>query len=61
MRYRADITAGAVKLPEGRVIAGLLLRGATNKEWPNAIYDDHVLQTRTIYGRYTDVEGFNRN
>ena len=27
MRYRADITAGALKLPESRVVADLLIRG----------------------------------
>ena len=26
MRYKADITAGALKLPESRLIADLLLR-----------------------------------
>jgi hypothetical protein len=28
MRYKADIIAGALKLPESRIIADLLLRGA---------------------------------
>jgi len=47
MRYKADITAGALKLPESRVIAGLLLRGVSDKEWRQAIYDDNILQTRS--------------
>jgi len=34
MLYRADITAGALKLPESRVVAGMLLRGAENGQWP---------------------------
>ena len=47
MRYHADITAGALKLPESRVVAGLLLRGVSDKEWRKAIYDDNVLQARS--------------
>ena len=27
MRYRADITAGSLKVPESRIIADMLLRG----------------------------------
>ncbi len=66
MRYRADITAGALKLPESRVVAGLLLRDVSDKEWRNAIYDENVLQTRSdktakrisvlIRGRLSQVE-----
>lgn len=47
MRYRADITAGALKLPESRVIAGLLTRGLTSQGWREAIYERNVLQTRS--------------
>lgn len=47
MLYSADITAGALKVPESRVIAGLLLRGVTDKEWRKAIYDQNVLQARS--------------
>lgn len=47
MRYSADITAGALKVPESRVIAGLLLREVTDREWRKAIYDENVLQTRS--------------
>lgn len=47
MRYSADITAGALKVPESRVIAGLLLRDVTDREWRKAIYDENVLQTRS--------------
>jgi len=47
MGYRADITAGALKLPESRVIATLLIRGLTSQGWREAIYEQNVLQTRS--------------
>ncbi len=47
MRYRADITAGALKLPESRVIADLLIRGLTPQGWREAIHEQNVLQTRS--------------
>jgi hypothetical protein len=47
MRYRADITAGALKLPESRVIAGLLLCGVSDEQWRKAIHEDNVLQVRS--------------
>lgn len=47
MRYRADITAGSLKVPESRVIADLLLRGVNGKDWETAIVGENVLQTRT--------------
>jgi hypothetical protein len=47
MRYRADITAGALKVPESRIIADLLLRGLDETGWKEAIYDQNVLQTRS--------------
>lgn len=66
MRYSADITAGALKVPESRVIAGLLLRAVSEREWRKAIYDDNVLQARSpktakrlsvlIRGRLSSVE-----
>ena len=45
-RYRADISAGGLKLPETRVIAGLLLRGVNETEWRTALISDNVLQAR---------------
>lgn len=45
-RYRADITAGALKVLESRVIAELLLRGVDAAGWRRALFDDNVLQTR---------------
>jgi len=37
MRYKADITAGALKLPESRLIAELLLRQVDTQGWKDAI------------------------
>ena len=47
MRYRADITAGALKVPESRIIADLLLRRLDETGWKEALYDQNVLQTRS--------------
>ncbi len=47
MRYKADITAGSLKVTESRVIADLLLRGVNGKDWEIAIIDQNVLQTRS--------------
>src|SRR5216683_7210947 len=46
MRYSADISAGALKVPETRVIAGLLLRGIDEQEWKRALIGENVLQSR---------------
>ena len=46
MRYRADITAGALKLPESRIIADLLLREVDAAGWTDAILGSNVLQAR---------------
>jgi hypothetical protein len=46
MRYRADITAGSLKVAESRVTADLLLRGVNGRDWVAAILDENVLQTR---------------
>jgi hypothetical protein len=47
MRYSADITAGALKVPESRVIADLLLRNVDEQGWKQAIYTDNVLRARS--------------
>jgi Putative inner membrane protein (DUF1819) len=47
MRYTSSITAGSLKVPESRVIAGLMLRGLKTKEFQQAIRDENVLQTRS--------------
>jgi hypothetical protein len=46
IRYSADISAGALKVPETRVIAGLLLRGIDEQGWKRALISENVLQTR---------------
>jgi hypothetical protein len=47
MRYRADITAGSLKVPESRIIADLLLQGLDATGWKEALYDQNVLQARS--------------
>lgn len=46
MRYKADITAGALKLPESRLIADLLMRKVDAEGWKDAIVKRNVLQAR---------------
>ena len=46
MRYRADITAGSLKVPESREVAALLLSNAVEAQWHEAIHDKNVLQAR---------------
>ena len=46
-RYRADITAGSLKVTESRRIADLLLHGADAAAWADAITKRNVLQART--------------
>ncbi|WP_201750252.1 DUF1819 family protein [Tautonia marina] len=46
-RYKADITPGALKLPESRIIADLLLREVDAKGWKDAIESTNVLQVRS--------------
>ncbi len=47
MRYRADITAGSLKVPECRIIADLLLQGIDATGWREALYTQNVLQARS--------------
>jgi hypothetical protein len=47
MRYSGDITAGALKVTESRVVADLLLRGVIDRQWRKAIYHENVLQARS--------------
>lgn len=47
MRYKADITAGALKVPETRIVADLLLRKVDAAEWKDAIVKRNVLQARS--------------
>ena len=46
MRYRADITAGSLKLPESRIIADLLLQNVDEQKWQDEIVKQNLLQTR---------------
>jgi len=48
MRYRADITAGSLKVPESRIIADLLLQGIDEEGWQRAIREENVLQARSV-------------
>src|SRR5258708_21109753 len=47
MRYKAEITAGALKLPESRLIADLLLRRVNAEGWKDAIVTKNILQARS--------------
>lgn len=47
VRYKADITAGALKLTESRLIADLLLCKAEGQGWNDAIVKRNVLQARS--------------
>ena len=44
MHYKANITAGALFVPESRKIAVLMLREASLDEWKRVIQDQNVLQ-----------------
>lgn len=44
--YGAELTAGALKIPESRIIADLLLRQATSEEWQETLYATNALQAR---------------
>ena len=46
MRYKADITAGALKLPQSRLIADLLLRDVDPEGWKAEIVTKNILQAR---------------
>ena len=47
MSYKADIIAGALKLPESRLIADLLLRHVDAEGWKDAIVTKNVVQARS--------------
>ena len=47
-RYKANITAGALLVPESRKVAQLLLAGADKETWQDAIKNQNVLQKRSI-------------
>ncbi len=45
--YSANLSKGTLKLPESRVICGLLLEGMTPEQWRNAIVAENVLQKKS--------------
>ena len=45
-RYRANITAGSLKIAESRVIADLLLRGVDEAAWKQATVKDNLLNAK---------------
>jgi hypothetical protein len=47
VQYKADITAGALKVAESRIIAGLLLQGVDQEGWADAIVKQNVLQAHS--------------
>ena len=46
-QYRADITAGALKVTESRIIADLLLQRVDAEGWKDAIIKRNILQAHT--------------
>lgn len=47
VRYKGDLTAGALKVAESRIITGLLLRKVDDEGWKDAIVKRNVLQARS--------------
>ncbi|MBN2499546.1 MAG: DUF1819 family protein [Anaerolineales bacterium] len=45
-RYRADLSAGSLKVTESRIIADLLLRGVDEAEWKQATLKNNLLRAR---------------
>lgn len=46
--YIANITAGALLVPESRKIAALMLKKVTVEEWKRAIEEDNILQKLNV-------------
>ena len=47
VRYKADITAGSLKVTESRIIADLLLQDVNKEAWNEEILVKNVLQARS--------------
>ena len=47
LKYRADLTAGSLKVAESRVIADLLLKQVDDEAWKVALGRDNLLQARS--------------
>ena len=46
--YKANITAGALLIPESRKIADLMLRNVSSEEWKDAIEQKNILQKLSV-------------
>lgn len=46
--YGAELTAGALKVPESRIIADLLLQEIAPKEWQETLSKQNALQARNL-------------
>jgi hypothetical protein len=45
-RYSANLTAGSLKVAESRIVADLLLKGASREEWRRLVTEENVLKAR---------------
>lgn len=48
IHYTANLTAGALLVPESRKIAELMLSGIDNRQWKDAVESRNVLQKRSL-------------
>lgn len=46
--YNSDLTSGSLQTRECRILAGLLLKNPTKESWDAALYEENVLQKRTV-------------
>lgn len=46
-KFKADMAGGSLKLPESRIVAGLLIDDVSAEDWRRAIEDENVLQKRS--------------
>jgi hypothetical protein len=45
--YKSDLNGGSLMVRESRIIANLLLQGASDEDWVRVIQDNNALQKRT--------------
>ena len=48
LHYKANITAGALLVPEGRKIADLMLKNISKEEWKHEIEETNILQRLSV-------------
>lgn len=48
MIYTATITTASLRVRESRIVADLLLRGVSDQQWQEAIYEQNVLQFKSV-------------